>query len=292
MKLELIAVRKHFGAVKALEDVRLSIPSGRAVALVGPNGSGKSTLIRVLIGLLSHGGEVLFDGASRSAEVARKMAYVPQVAPAIRAPVAELVRFVCSVRDARAKEVAGAARQLGLDLDQIGSQPFKNLSGGMKQKLLLSLALGVRADLYVFDEPTASLDAQSREDFFRLFAERREGATLILCSHRIEEIRHLVDHVVALDGGRVAYDGPAAPYLASSGEALIEILVNTGDVTEWLDSHGYSLAASGWWGKRVSRDDKMQAVREVTKHMNGQLENIVVRDLERLEIADQNKGNQ
>ncbi len=289
MKLELIGVQKHFGTVKALDDVSLSIPSGRAVALVGPNGSGKSTLIRVLTGLLSHRGQVLFDGSPRSDEIARCMTYVPQVAPAIRAPVAELVRFVCSVRDARPDGVADVSRKLGLDLDEIGKQPFKNLSGGMKQKLLLALALGVRASLYVFDEPTASLDAQSREDFFRLFAERREGATLILCSHRIEEIRHLVDHVVALDAGHLAYDGPAAPYLASSGEALIEILVNSSDVKEWLDDHGYSLAASGWWGKRVSRDDKMRAVREVTRRMNGQLENIVVRDLERLELTSESK---
>jgi ABC-type multidrug transport system ATPase subunit len=292
MKVELANVKKRFGKVQALSGLTLEIPEGRAVALVGPNGSGKSTLIRILTGLLACEGSVLYDGAPRDMEVASKMAYVPQVAPALSAPVGELLRFVCSVRDVRQEEVTDLANRLGLDLHALGRQPFKNLSGGMKQKVLLALALAVRAELYVFDEPTASLDARSREDFFRLFAERRGDATLILCSHRIEEIRHLVDHVVALQDGRVAYDGAAAPYLASSGEALIELLVTPDDVEDWLRSRGFALNASGWWGMRVARSDKMRIVREVAARLNGQLENIVVRDLERLVLdAEEEVGS-
>lgn len=283
MKLELTHVTKRFGSVRALDDVSFTIPSGRAVALVGPNGSGKSTLIRALSGLIGCEGTVRFDGAPRGVRTAERMAYVPQLAPQLVAPVSELIQFHCSVRGVESASVAEVTRRLGLELEAILRQPFKNLSGGMKQKLLLALALSVRADCYVFDEPTASLDAQAREDFFALFAERCRGSTLILCSHRIEEIRHLVDHVVLLSEGRIAYDGPAAPYLARAGEALIELLVAPDDLRGWLSERGFSLNASGWWGKRVARADKVRVVKELAAHLNGQLENIVVRDLERLE---------
>jgi ABC-type multidrug transport system ATPase subunit len=92
----------------------------------------------------------------------------------------------------------------------------------MKQKLLIALALASRADLYILDEPTASLDAATRERFFELFDEVAGSATLVLCSHRLDEIRRLVSHVVALDEGRVVYDGPADAYLESRAAPVVD----------------------------------------------------------------------
>lgn len=282
MRLQLSDVSKRFGKLLALDGVSLEVPSGRALALVGPNGSGKSTLIRVVVGLVASEGRVLFDGASRSADTAKRVAYVPQIAPQLAAPVTELVRTVAKVRAIDPAEVAALGSELGLDVERIGRQPFRNLSGGMKQKLLLSLALAAPATLYVLDEPTASLDAESRAQFFRLF-ERRRGATLILCSHRIEEIRQLVDHVVALQDGRVVYDGAAAPYLSEQGEAIIELRVQGATASAWLLERGFVPGAGGWWGRTVDRNEKLPLLRELTAGLNGQLENIQVRDLERLE---------
>ena len=209
MKIELRSLGKDFGPIRALCAVDLTIESGSAIALIGPNGSGKSTLIRAIVGSISCTGEVLFDGEPPDRASGPRLSYVPQIAPAMAAPVGELVRFVCSVRGASARDVAAAGSALDLDVGGLEKTPFKNLSGGTRQKVLLALALASPAELYVLDEPTASLDTASRAAFFRAFRERRGGATVLLCSHRIEELRHLVDRVIVLREGRVSHDGPA-----------------------------------------------------------------------------------
>lgn len=283
MKLELRAVSKRFGPIRALQDVSLEVPSGRALALVGPNGSGKSTLIRGVVGLLRCDGEVLFDGAPRTPGTARHVAYVPQLAPSLAAPVGELVRAIASVHDIEPEEVGRTASALMLDLEAIRRQPFRNLSGGMKHKLLLALALSHQASLYVLDEPTASLDVESRARFFELFQRRCRGATLILCSHRLDEIQHLVEHVVALKEGRVAYDGAAAPYVSTRGESVIELRVRDAELARWLSEQGFSAGSGGWWGRTVGHDQKLALLRLLTERLDGQLDDIVIRDLERLE---------
>jgi ABC-type multidrug transport system ATPase subunit len=162
-------------------------------------------------------------------------------------------------------------------------RPFRALSGGMKQKLLISLAVATRADLYVLDEPTASLDAAARERFFTLFEQRAVGATLVLCSHRLEEIRHLVDHVVALDEGRVVYDGPAAEYLARSAFSLLEVRVDNGKHAGWLKDRGFAQRPGGWWASTVAHDDKMALLARLSDTLGHTLQNVLVRDLEKLE---------
>lgn len=209
MRIELRKLGKDFGPVRALADVDLTVESGSAVALIGPNGSGKSTLIRAIVGSISYSGEVLLDGKPPDRASGPRLSYVPQIAPAMAAPVGELVRFVCSVRGASDADVASAGAALDLDVTGLSKTPFKNLSGGTRQKVLLALALSSPADLYVLDEPTASLDTASRAAFFRAFGERRGDATVVLCSHRIEELRHLVDRVIVLREGRLTHDGPA-----------------------------------------------------------------------------------
>ena len=92
---------------------------------------------------------------------------------------------------------------------------MRALSGGMKQKLLISLALAAPVSLLILDEPTASLDHAAREAFFRLFDKKAGGATLLLSSHRLDEVRRLVDRVLVLEEGHIALDAPVtAPEVA------------------------------------------------------------------------------
>jgi ABC-2 type transport system ATP-binding protein len=222
MRVEARGVLKSFGRVQALRGVVLEVPSGGRVALIGPNGSGKSTLIRAMLGLIECEGTILLGGLSPWAdrlETASRTGYVPQVAPQIAAPAGELVRAVCTVRGLDEADVVGIASRLGLDVPAIRKRPFRHLSGGMKQKLLIALALASKPELVVMDEPTASLDAETREAFFDLFEDVAGRSTLVLCSHRLEEIRHLVHDVVALNEGRVAHSGPAAAWLAGHAGA-------------------------------------------------------------------------
>ncbi len=218
MRVELNDVRRQFGNVLALDGVSLDIAPGERVALVGPNGSGKSTLLRAVMGIVRCEGTVRLDGRDPfrdRAALAARLACVPQTAPRLRATVGELSRAVATLRCLDADRIRSTAARIGLDLDALRRQPLGTLSGGTRQKLLIALALAAPASLVILDEPTASLDRDAREAFFRLFEERAAGATLLLSSHRLGEIRRLVDRVVALEAGRVAVEGPiTAPEIA------------------------------------------------------------------------------
>jgi ABC-2 type transport system ATP-binding protein len=207
-------VRKTFGAVTALDRVDLTIEAGERVAIVGSNGSGKTTLIRAMLGLVRVEGHVLIDGVdvARAPEVAlRGVAYVPQVAPPIEAPVFEVVRAHAALRGLPRTAAAEAALRLGLDLAACGAKRFRDLSGGTKQKVLAALALSTDAPIFVCDEPTANLDGAARAAFLEALARRPENGIVILCSHRSEEVRDLVHRVIELRDGRIAIDERRAP---------------------------------------------------------------------------------
>jgi ABC-2 type transport system ATP-binding protein len=282
MRVELRGIAKRYGKVDALAGVDLDLAAGTRVALIGPNGSGKTTLTRVLIGLVGHEGIVLLDGSSTTRSVrAHEIAYVPQVAPQMAATVGELVRTVADVRRADPRDITEVAEDLGLDVAPIARRPFRGLSGGMKQKLLIALALGVRPRLIVLDEPTASLDAAARARFVDLQRERLDGATVVLCSHRIDELRTMVDRVVALEDGRVIHDGAAQAFVRDRTTSVIELLVD--GHADWLRSHGFVRGAAGWWTCAVDHVDKMRLVPKAIDALDVALRDFVVRDRERLD---------
>ena len=286
MRIDLHGVSKRFGRLAALDDLTLAIEPGRRVALIGPNGSGKSTLTRVLMGIVSFEGDIRLDGRDvrrERASLARGLAYVPQVAPQLGASVDEVVRSICAIRRIGTGEVRVLAERLGLDIGAAGRKPFRALSGGMKQKLLIALALAPEASLLILDEPTASLDAAARQVFYELVAERAGHATLLLCSHRLEEVRHLVDHVIGLHGGRIAYDGPVGDYLGARSHAVIEVYVSCAGHEPWLRDCGFRPGAGRGWARTVSHGDKLALVRQLTTVLKGDLENLVVRDLDLVE---------
>jgi len=287
MRIELRQVGKAYGKVRALSEVSLDLPSGSRVALIGPNGSGKTTLTRVVMGLVAHAGEVLLDGASGAAAriaLAPQIAYVPQVAPAMAVTVGDLMNTVARVRGLGTDRIEHIASELGLKLGAIVKQPFRGLSGGMKQKLLIALALGVRPRLVILDEPTASLDAAARARFAALEREHLAGATVILCSHRLDELRTMVDRVVALSDGRVAHDGAAAAYVASRTQTVIDVLAEAG-AGAWLAEQGFHATSGGWWSRAVDHEEKLRLLPALVTTLGPRMKDLVVRDLERIGAA-------
>jgi ABC-type multidrug transport system ATPase subunit len=280
LRVELEHVGKRFGAVVALGGVTLAIPAGARVALVGPNGSGKSTLVRVLMGLVQHTGRVRLDP-----DAARRRAYVPQVAPLAAAPVEELVRAVAAVRGLAPAKIAATAARFDLDLADIGRRPFRGLSGGMRAKILIALALAADASLYLLDEPTASLDARARAAFYALYEEVAADATLILSSHRLDEIRHLVDRVLVLREGRVAWYGAADDFLDERAVAIIECRVRGPAAESWLWSNGFSRGADGWWVRVTPRGEKPELVRAAATALGAELVDVAVRDVDGVEVG-------
>ncbi len=242
MRVVLKDVRKRFDGVQALAGVSLDIAAGERVALVGPNGSGKSTLVRAVMGIVRCDGVVLVDEADpfeHRTRLAARLAYVPQTAPQLGATVGEVTRAVSTLRGLDPAEMRHSAEVMELDLDALRRRPVRELSGGMKQKLLITLALAAPVSLLIMDEPTASLDAGAREAFFRLFHEQAKGATLLLSSHRLDEVRRLVDRVVALEEGSVVLDGHV------SSQEVAERLHGG---APWADVRDLARCAGEGWG--------------------------------------------
>jgi len=288
MRVEARHVRKRFGRIEALRGVDFSIPSGGKVGLIGPNASGKSTLIRIILGLLRCDGELLLDGGQRRGiEQADQIAYVPQIAPKFSASVGEVIKAITRVRDLAVEDVVACGREVGIDLRAVERQAFCNLSGGAKQKTLISLALASRASLYVLDEPTASLDTQSRRDLFHLLMERTRDATLILCSHRLEEIRTLVDQVMVLEEGRLAYFGPTEDYLDRMTLSTIDVQVPTGADDTALRRMGFEPGVAGWWSRSATRAEKLELVATLSQQMGGRVSNLLVRDADAVQLDEQ-----
>lgn len=220
--IQLTDLWKEYDGRPVLRGVHLAVRAGERVALVGPNGSGKTTLMRCLTGLVQARGTVRIDGHdpwAAHAESQARVAYVPQRAPALQAPIAEVVAFWARQRARPEAELLDRCGAFGLDLGSVWRQRFSALSGGMQQKLLAAMALASGCPVLLCDEPTANLDPAGRRVFLDGLAERRPPPTLVLSSHRLEEVRALVDRVVVLDNGTVIFDAPLATFLADPARA-------------------------------------------------------------------------
>jgi len=285
VRVELEAVRKCFGSVVALREVSWTLASGSRCALIGPNGAGKSTLTRVLMGMLGCDGTVSLDGRSpflERRELSHRIAYVPQVAPQLGATVAELVRTVARLRGIPVGRFTELAEQLELDISAVRRRSLRDLSGGMRQKLLLALALATEASLLILDEPTASLDPGARRRFFELVGELPHEPTIVLCSHRLEELRHLVDRVLVLEDGAVSYDGGAAEYLRRTALGVLEVMADGARANRWLEDRGFRRGASGWWTHAVQNGRRVGLLNETLEALGGDIVDVLVREDERL----------
>ena len=208
--IELQNVVKAFRRNRVLDGISLNIDEGERIALIGQNGSGKTTLIRCLLGLYAvDAGDVAVLG--RDPRVAREsvlgeVGFVPQLAPGIRSTVGEFLRATTQICDVTGSSIVEVAQRLGLDLTKISGRAFFALSGGMKQKLLIAIALARRPRLLIMDEPAANLDPTARARFFSELEQLDAATTVILSSHRIDEISQLVTRLVELDSGKIVLD--------------------------------------------------------------------------------------
>ncbi|MDR2154136.1 MAG: ATP-binding cassette domain-containing protein, partial [Burkholderiaceae bacterium] len=142
--------------------------------------------------------------------VLKQIGFVPQLPPPLKMPVGQLIAFAAKLCGTDARRIIDLTARLGLDTAPILNRQFVRLSGGMKQKLLIAIALGRDARVLVLDEPAANLDPEARKIFFELLAERAEQATMLISSHRLNEVAALVNRVIELDLGKVALDDRVA----------------------------------------------------------------------------------
>jgi ABC-type multidrug transport system ATPase subunit len=216
--IEVRDLTKRFGRNTVMDGISFDVSRGEAVALWGANGAGKTTAIRCVLGLETHGGEIRVDGHSvrREGKRARaRIGYLPQeLAFQENVPVDETIGFYARLRRSDGREVERLLAEVGLA--DVAGRPAGALSGGMKQRLALAIALLGDPPILVLDEPTANLDAEGREAFLkRLAGLHAKGKTLLFTSHRMQEVEAMADRVLVLERGRIR-TGRVDP-LASGG---------------------------------------------------------------------------
>jgi len=266
-------VGKDFRKQRVLDAVNLEIAPGERIALIGSNGAGKTTLIRCLLGEYRHQGEVTIGGlAPRSArtQVLGKVGFVPQLPPPLKMPVGQLLGFAAAVCGTDAERMHALARRLGLDVGSILARPFNRLSGGMKQKLLIAIALGRDTELLVMDEPAANLDPEARHIFFNLLAERLGSTTMIISSHRLDEVAPLVNRVVEMDTGRIVLDDRVAEESRFSALFEVHLTLARADaaIARTLGSWQFADRRAGVeWHGTVSGADRLRFLGMVARYV-------------------------
>ncbi len=286
MRIEFKEIRKRFGRQVALDGVDLVFESGSRTALVGPNGSGKSTLMRALMGTIHCEGVIQMDAKPRQQQPAldHSLAYIPQFAPQTRAPVRDLVDAVCLLRGLDPDRVAAGAAELSFDLEANLGKEVRDLSGGMRQKLMIAIAMAAPVKLLVMDEPTASLDAEARSAFLQMFDRVALDTTVILASHRPDELRSLVDRIVLLRDGAVAYHGDARSFLSRGSRTVIELRCEDQESQSWLRGLGFRKVHPQQWMGIFSAEDKERVLSELGWQGRASIHDLSVFDAEHVEL--------
>jgi ABC-type sulfate/molybdate transport systems ATPase subunit len=250
--LSVAEVRHRRGGREVLRVERLEIGAGERLGLLGLNGAGKTTLLRLLAGIdePTHG-EIRIDGialARGDAALRRRLAYAPQrpvlLSTSVRRNVELPLRYRRAPRPRRRAVAMDALDRLGVA--HLADRPAQSLSGGEAQRVSLARALACEPDALLLDEPAAGLDAPTRAAFFadveRALADR--ATTVVLVSHRAEEVIALADRVVVLVAGEVRQVAPAADLLSRPADAAVARLVGYENVIDVeIDDDGNVMAA-------------------------------------------------
>ncbi len=200
---------KSFRKVKVIDNLTTNFCSNERVALIGQNGAGKTTLIRCILGQYVYDGSLTVLGMNPRTdreEILKSVGFVPQLPPPLKMTVKEILDFFSGLTGTEEKDFITISEDLGLSIKNNLSKPFLKLSGGMKQKLLVSLALGRKPKIILMDEPSANLDPKAREIFFQYLNDVSKDSLMILSSHRMNEISTLVTRVVEMDLGKITLD--------------------------------------------------------------------------------------
>lgn len=223
-------ISKKYSDVRAVDQVSIQVETGSFAALLGPNGAGKTTLMSMLTGLLAPDqGEILFDGSpmNRNAvEIKRRIGVASQHIDLDRELSAEEnLELAGRLYRMKKGEIQAASDRLltFLKLKEAAERPAGKLSGGMKRKLMLAKALIHNPDYLFLDEPTVGIDPVTRRDIWDfLRREHREGKTILLTTHYIEEAQQLCGHVFLMDQGKIFKEDSPKALIRELGEYKAE----------------------------------------------------------------------
>lgn len=222
--IEFKHVSKSFGRVQALNDITLTLQTGKIIGLFGPNGAGKSTSLKMIAGLnRPDRGEILINGKMPRYSKA-SIAYLPEIDylnswMTIKQASAFISTFYGDWDQAKYAELLKF-----LNLDE--NMKIARISKGQRAKAKLLLAVSRHAPYLLLDEPLSGIDLLARDEIIgAVISDYREGEqTIVISTHEIAEVENLVDEVIFLDRGVIKLNGQADELRAQRGKSLVEIM--------------------------------------------------------------------
>lgn len=200
-------ISKSFKNKQVINDLTLTIPSGKIIGLLGPNGSGKTTLIKLINGLIQpNKGDIVIDGYRPSVETKKIISYLPDTSYLREdMKIYDIIELFADFYEDFNKDKAHSLfRDLQLDLDE----RLKNLSKGNKEKVQLILVMSRKAKLYILDEPIGGVDPAARDYILKTIINNYcEDASVLISTHLISDIEPILDEVIFLKDGKVSLTG-------------------------------------------------------------------------------------
>ena len=221
--LRCYGLTKNYGGVLALDNVDLTLESGKIYGLLGPNGSGKTTLIKLINGLLTPtSGSISILGNHPGVETKRVISYLPDNSylnswMRVEQIVDQFKDFYADFREDAAYRMLG---ELGIDR----SAKLKNLSKGNKEKVCLILVMSRAAKLYVLDEPIAGVDPATRDYIISTIINNYDPeASVLISTHLISDIEQVLDDVIFIQNGRITLQKSVDDIRAENGKSVDEL---------------------------------------------------------------------
>ncbi len=218
-------VTKKYGKTRALDDITVDIGKGKITGLLGPNGSGKTTMIKLVANLNKpSSGEVLIDRGPISQEVKKRIAYLPEIDHFYSwMKIKDAKNFVKTFYedwdDNMYEELLGF-----LELDE--NMAIKKISKGQRAKSKLLLAFSRKADIILLDEPLSGIDIFTREKIIEtMIKDYRKGQqSIVITTHEIKEIEHVIDDAVFLKQGKIVLQGQVERLREEKNLSLVDLM--------------------------------------------------------------------
>lgn len=266
--IEISHIHKRYRTLQALDDVSIHVEQGEFFGLLGPNGAGKTTLISIMAGLArADSGEVRIMGHDVVAdyrEARRNLGVVPQ--EIVFDPffsVREMLRIQSGYFGLKNNDDWIDEIMANLDLTDKVDTNMRALSGGMKRRVLVAQALVHKPPVIVLDEPTAGVDVELRQSLWQFIGRlNRDGHTVVLTTHYLEEAQTWCNRIAMLKGGRVvAMDSTdALIHQASEPQLMLQIEGNLPDSLRPLVLHGNVADNTGTWVLRLNQPADIERI--------------------------------
>ncbi|AFC29637.1 ABC transporter ATP-binding protein [Paenibacillus mucilaginosus 3016] len=222
--IEISRISKKYGRKRVLNEVTFTAEKGQITCLIGLNGAGKSTILKAVMGLTPvSGGDIRIDGEPVTPRIYERVSFIPDsltMPPGMR--IEEAMRFMADFYPnwnlPRAEELLSFFQLNRMD-------KINDLSKGTAAKVNLMLGLSLDADYVLMDEPFSGIDIFSREQIASVFTTHLiEDRGVIITTHEIHDIEHLIDKVVLLDGGRVYREFSAEDVRMQEGKSVVDVM--------------------------------------------------------------------